>query len=341
MTFTLTVRDHMMIAHSFSGATFGPAQRLHGATFIVDASFRASDLDADGVVVDIGRAAEALSEITASLTYRNLDDEPEFAGMNTTTERLLPGDRRPPRRACRGWTARIGRRTAVVDRGHPPRIPHRVGELRADVVSRMTDAAVHFLVPDGIDDDRARQRRQRLRPAHRRGASEHGASTSGWCGSRQAADGTWRAAMSAPPARRARADRRTARRRGVAGARRAVDAASDRRAGAHGRERPRPGSGDRARTTEREREALHAARRVIATSEWTRSELIARALAEPDRIVVARPGTDAAPAATGSASGGDLLCVGRSRTTRDRTSSSTHWRAWPTCPDGAVRSSAR
>ena len=88
MTFTLTVRDHMMIAHSFSGATFGPAQRLHGATFIVDASFRARDLDADGVVVDIGRAAEALSEITASLTYRNLDDEPEFAGMNTTTERL-------------------------------------------------------------------------------------------------------------------------------------------------------------------------------------------------------------------------------------------------------------
>ena len=88
MTFTLTVRDHMMIAHSFSGAAFGPAQRLHGATFVVDASFRASDLDADGVVVDIGRAAEALSEITASLTYRNLDDEPEFAGMNTTTERL-------------------------------------------------------------------------------------------------------------------------------------------------------------------------------------------------------------------------------------------------------------
>ncbi len=88
MTFTLTVRDHMMVAHSFSGETFGPAQRLHGATFVVDASFRASDLDADGVVVDIGRAAEALSQITGSLTYRNLDDEPEFAGMNTTTERL-------------------------------------------------------------------------------------------------------------------------------------------------------------------------------------------------------------------------------------------------------------
>lgn len=88
MTFTLTVRDHMMVAHSFSGETFGPAQRLHGATFIVDASFRADDLDADGVVIDIGLASAALAEITGSLTYRNLDDEPEFAGVNTTTERM-------------------------------------------------------------------------------------------------------------------------------------------------------------------------------------------------------------------------------------------------------------
>ena len=88
MTFTLTVRDHMMVAHSFSGATFGPAQRLHGATFVVDASFRASDLDADGVVVDIGRAAEALGEITGSLTYRNLDAAAAFAGVNTTPARL-------------------------------------------------------------------------------------------------------------------------------------------------------------------------------------------------------------------------------------------------------------
>lgn len=88
MTFSVTVRDHMMIAHSFSGEMFGPAQRLHGATFIVDASFRAAELDADGVVIDIGLAAEALAEITGSLTYRNLDDEPEFAGMNTTTERM-------------------------------------------------------------------------------------------------------------------------------------------------------------------------------------------------------------------------------------------------------------
>ncbi|GGI48499.1 6-pyruvoyl-tetrahydropterin synthase [Agromyces flavus] len=88
MTYTVTVRDHIMIAHSFAGEAFGPAQRLHGATFIVDATFRAGELDPDGVVVDIGLASEALGEITAELNYRNLDDEPQFAGMNTTTERL-------------------------------------------------------------------------------------------------------------------------------------------------------------------------------------------------------------------------------------------------------------
>ena len=88
MTFTVTVRDHIMIAHSFTGEMFGPAQRLHGATFVVDASFRARELDADGVVVDIGLASQVLAEITGALTYRNLDEEPEFAGVNTTTERL-------------------------------------------------------------------------------------------------------------------------------------------------------------------------------------------------------------------------------------------------------------
>ncbi|MDL5351684.1 6-carboxytetrahydropterin synthase [Microbacterium sp. zg-YB36] len=88
MTYTLTVRDHMMIAHSFSGAMFGPAQQLHGATFVVDAAFRAARLDEHGVVVDIGRAAEVLRGILASLTYRNLDEDPRFGGVNTTTERL-------------------------------------------------------------------------------------------------------------------------------------------------------------------------------------------------------------------------------------------------------------
>ena len=86
--FSVTVRDHMMIAHSFRGAVFGPAQRLHGATFVVDATFRRAELDADGIVVDIGAAARELNAVLAQLTYRNLDDEPAFAGTNTTTEAL-------------------------------------------------------------------------------------------------------------------------------------------------------------------------------------------------------------------------------------------------------------
>ena len=86
--FSVTVRDHMMIAHSFRGDVFGPAKRLHGATYVVDATFRRADLDADGLVVDIGRAAELLHAVVAELTHRNLDDEPRLAGMNTSTEAL-------------------------------------------------------------------------------------------------------------------------------------------------------------------------------------------------------------------------------------------------------------
>jgi 6-pyruvoyl-tetrahydropterin synthase len=86
--FSVTVRDHMMIAHSLRGEVFGPAQRLHGATYVVDATFRRATLDADGIVVDIARAADALRAVVAELGYRNLDDEPDLAGMNTTTEAL-------------------------------------------------------------------------------------------------------------------------------------------------------------------------------------------------------------------------------------------------------------
>ena len=86
--FGVTVRDHMMIAHSLRGETFGPAQRLHGATYLVDATFRRDELDADGVVVDLGRAAEELHGVVSELTYRNLDDEPSLEGLNTTTEAL-------------------------------------------------------------------------------------------------------------------------------------------------------------------------------------------------------------------------------------------------------------
>ena len=95
MTFSLTVRDHLMVAHSLRGDVFGPAQRLHGATFVVDATFRAAELDDDGLVVDIGRSSAELGRIVASLSYRNLDDEPDLQGVNTTTERLcqIIGDR--------------------------------------------------------------------------------------------------------------------------------------------------------------------------------------------------------------------------------------------------------
>lgn len=86
--FSVTVRDHLMIAHSLRGEAFGPAQRLHGATYVVDATFRRAVLDADNVVVDIGAAARELHAVMAELTYRNLDEEPALAGLNTTTEAL-------------------------------------------------------------------------------------------------------------------------------------------------------------------------------------------------------------------------------------------------------------
>lgn len=86
--YSVSVRGHIMIAHSLRGAVFGPAQQLHGATFIVDVEFRRPDLDRDGIVVDIGRATDALNVVLAGLSYRNLDDDPVFDGRNTTTEFL-------------------------------------------------------------------------------------------------------------------------------------------------------------------------------------------------------------------------------------------------------------
>jgi 6-pyruvoyl-tetrahydropterin synthase len=102
--FSVTVRDHMMIAHSLRGEVFGPAQRLHGATFVVDATFAREELDSDDIVVDIGRAAEELRSILADLNYRNLDEVPELGGRNTTTEVLarLIADRLADRVAAGG-----------------------------------------------------------------------------------------------------------------------------------------------------------------------------------------------------------------------------------------------
>lgn len=86
--YIVSVRDHFMIAHSFKGEVFGPARRLHGATYVVDVEFRRPELDADGIVVDIGRAGETVRRVLADLNFRNLDEAPEFTGKNTTTEFL-------------------------------------------------------------------------------------------------------------------------------------------------------------------------------------------------------------------------------------------------------------
>ena len=86
--FTVEVRDHIMIAHSFRGAVFGPAQALHGATFVVDAAFISKELDSNGIVIDIGRALDVLKATLQPINYCNLDDRPEFKGVNTTTEFL-------------------------------------------------------------------------------------------------------------------------------------------------------------------------------------------------------------------------------------------------------------
>ncbi len=86
--FSVTVRDHMMVAHSLRGEVFGPARALHGATYVVEVTFRRPELDGDGIVVDIGRASEVLAGVVGDLSYRNLDDDPSLAGLNTTTEVL-------------------------------------------------------------------------------------------------------------------------------------------------------------------------------------------------------------------------------------------------------------
>ena len=128
--YSLTVRDHVMIAHSLRGEVFGPAQRLHGATYIVDVTFRRPELDADGIVVDIGRASEQVAAALEDLRYRNLDEAAAFAGKNTTTEvlareifdRLARAD---PRGQARG--ERTGYLVAARDAG---RVAPRLGELR-------------------------------------------------------------------------------------------------------------------------------------------------------------------------------------------------------------------
>ena len=114
--YSVTVRDSVMIAHSLDGEIFGPAQRMHGATYVVDATFRGPELDPNGIVVDIGRAGEQLHAVLADLNYRNLDDEPAFAGVNTTTEMLARtiADRLAERVHAGDLGAAAGRLTGIV-----------------------------------------------------------------------------------------------------------------------------------------------------------------------------------------------------------------------------------
>ena len=140
--FSVTVRDHMMIAHSLRGEVFGPAQRLHGATYVVDATFRRAVLDADGIVLDIGRAAEALRAVVGELGYRNLDEEPDLAGMNTTTEALarVVADRLAGPRPGAGDGVLVHR-------------PAEGGEPSADSAVERVAAARPRCVVDALRDD--------------------------------------------------------------------------------------------------------------------------------------------------------------------------------------------
>ncbi len=127
--FSVTVRDHVMIAHSFRGEVFGPAQALHGATFVVDATFRRATLDADNIVVDIGRATTELGTALSDLNYRNLDEHPDFAGVNTTTEYLAQVIAQRLAARIRDGDLGDGARDALVPAGHAARVARGVGGL--------------------------------------------------------------------------------------------------------------------------------------------------------------------------------------------------------------------
>ena len=305
--FSVTVRDHMMIAHSLRGEVFGPAQRLHGATYVVDATFRRAALDADNIVVDIGRAAEELRAVVAELSYSNLDDEPAFAGVNTTTEALAQviADRLADRvhAGALGDTARRARWAAR----HPARVTRRLGELRAAAVR-----AVHVVVPDGIDD-----------PARPSGGNTYDRHlcrelhSLGWSVQEHAIPGFW--------TRRPDATSFAALQRGLE---RIPDDAVVLLDGLIASTAPEVlepqahrlrlvvlvhmplghrTADDSVRV--RERTVFAAAGEIVATSAWARRRLMELYDLPADRVHVAEPGADRAELAGGTAAGGALLCV--------------------------------
>ncbi len=139
--YAVEVRDHMMIAHSFRGALFGPAQRLHGATFVVDVAFHREQLTEDGVVVDIGRAHDVLKRILAPLNYRNLDDVPEFKGKNTTTEFLCRHIFDAMAAAARGFTLGAFHFSGL---GHLAGMAEAYTDLQERIASLLQQAADNF-----------------------------------------------------------------------------------------------------------------------------------------------------------------------------------------------------
>ena len=305
----VTVRDHMMVAHSFQGEVFGPAQRLHGATFVVDATFRGEDLDDSGILVDIGRAAEELHAVLAELTYRNLDDEPAFAGTNTTTEVLARHVADLLAERIRGGALGGGRRRHRARRD-AARVARRLGELRAGAVTAAR--VVHVVVPQGIDDP--------LRPSggntyDRRLCQALG--SGGWSVSVGEVAGAW--PWAGESGRNALAEALCAL---PAGSTVLVDGLvastlPEVVAPACCRLRlvvlmhmPLGIDAERPEALRAECEVLSAASAVVTTSGWARDWVLASYGLDPGRVHVAHPGVDISTTATGTRRGGALLCVG-------------------------------
>ena len=307
--FTVTVRDAMMVAHSLRGEVFGPAQKLHGATYVVDATFRREELDGDSVVLDIGLATDQLHSVLAELSYRNLDDDPSLEGINTTTEALarVVADRLVERihggHLGEGGTRR-GRR-----RRHPPRVARRIGVLRARTVTR-----VEVVLPAGVYD-----------PARPSGGNVYdrrvcnGLRSRGFEVREHLVDGPWpcpdedaeealgKVVSDLPEDAVVLVDGLLA----SVSPRVMVPAAQRLRLvvlvhmpfgeAPPGHVVPDAPAGERA--------VLSAARAVVTTSAWTQGRLLSLYGLRPDRVCVAVPGADRGRVAPGTATGQQILCV--------------------------------
>ena len=306
--FSVTVRDHMMIAHSFRGEVFGPAQRLHGATYVVDATFRRAELDADNIVVDIGAGRQELNAVVGELNYRNLDEEPAFAGVNTTTEVLarVIADRLAERvqagalgEGARGWPASPSRCTSRTSPG--PATSGRPMTRRCRLV--------HVVLPNDIDD-----------PATPSGGNVYdrrvcrGLAAAGLVGARASpCRGAWPQPGAGRPGRRWRRVLADAARRRAGAARRPGRLGRAGGAGARtpGRLRlvvlvhmPLATDERRGRGAGRRAAARRHHQRVDAGAGCSTSTRCRRR-----RVHAAPPGVDAAPLAPGSAAATALLCV--------------------------------